>query len=142
MSIIKDFDKRRSLTKFRISPHTIKIEEGRFSKPPTSLEKRVCDYCSQEIEDEIHFLITCPKYAHIRKHFFSLVQKHCKNFILFNNNSKFNWLLSNITLVNQKALVMSATLWSQLFNTLEWAKNGGKGKQKIHVPVLVNITFI
>ena len=37
-----------------------------------------------------------------------------------------------VTLVNQKALVVAATL----FNTLVWAKNGGKGKQKIYVFLL------
>ena len=34
------------------------------------------------------------------------------------------------TLLNQKALVVAATLRSWLFNALEWAENGGKGKQK------------
>ena len=41
-----------------------------------------------------------------------------------------------ITLVNQKALVVAARLWSRLFNALEWAKNGGKGKQKIYLLLL------
>ena len=40
------------------------------------------------------------------------------------------------TLVNQKALVVAATLRSQLFNALEWAKNGEKGKQKIYLFLL------
>ena len=41
LNIITNFDKRRSLTKFRISSHRLKIERGRFSKPPTLLENRV-----------------------------------------------------------------------------------------------------
>ena len=40
------------------------------------------------------------------------------------------------TLVNQKALVVAATLQSRLFNALEWAKNGRKGKQKIYLFLL------
>ena len=57
------------------------------SKPPTPLDNRVCDHCPLDLEDEIHFLIKCPKYAHISNHLFSLVQKHCKNFILLNDHS-------------------------------------------------------
>ena len=33
LSVIKKFDKRRCLTKFRIGSHKLKIETGRFSKP-------------------------------------------------------------------------------------------------------------
>ena len=78
LNIITNFDKIRSLTKFRISSHIPKIERGRFSQPPAPLEKRIGDYCLLELEDEIRFLIKCPVYAHIRNRFFSLVQKHCK----------------------------------------------------------------
>ena len=37
-----------------------------------------------------------------------------------------------VTLVNQKVLVVAATI----FNALVWAKNGGKGKQKIYMFLL------
>ena len=45
LNIIKNFDKKRSLTKFRISAHRLKIERGRFSKPPIPVENRFCDHC-------------------------------------------------------------------------------------------------
>ena len=59
LNIIKNFDKRRPLTKFRISAHRLKIERGRFSKPPIPVVNRVCDFCLSVIEDEFHFLIKC-----------------------------------------------------------------------------------
>ena len=46
LSTIKNFDKRRYLAKFRISSHKLKIETGRFTRPLTPLENRVCDHCS------------------------------------------------------------------------------------------------
>ena len=55
LSVIKIFDKRRCLTKFRISSHKLKIETGRFTRPLTPLEQRVCDHCLMTIEDEFHF---------------------------------------------------------------------------------------
>lgn len=95
LNIVKNFDKRRSLTKLRISAHKLKIEKGRFFKPPIPVENRVCDNCLSEIEDEIHFLIKCPKYDIYRNLFFSSVQKHCRNFSLLDDKSKFNWLITN-----------------------------------------------
>ena len=55
LSTIKNFDKRRCLAKFRISSHKLKIETGRFTRPLTPLENRVCDHCFTTIEDEFHF---------------------------------------------------------------------------------------
>ena len=95
LSIIKNFDKRRCLTKFRISSHKLKIETGRFTRPLTPLEQRVCDHCLMTIEDEFHFIMQCPRYSHIRSNFFSAVQKQCKNFSLLSSKLQFNWLLAN-----------------------------------------------
>ena len=95
LSTIKNFDKRRCLAKFRISSHKLKIETGRFTRPLTPLENRVCDHCFTTIEDEFHFLMQCPKYSHLRNNFFSIVQKRCKNFLLLDSKLQFNWLLAN-----------------------------------------------
>ena len=95
LNIIKNFDKRRSLTKFRISAHRLKIERGRFSKPPIPVENRFCDYCVSEIEDEFHFLIKCSKYNSPRNKLFSVVQINCRNFCSLEDKVKFNWLLTN-----------------------------------------------
>ena len=94
LSIIRNFDKRRSLTKFRISSHRLKIERGRFSKPPVPVDNRVCDYCPSKIEDEFHFLIQCPKYDNVRNTLFSVGQKHCVNFTSLDDRNKFIWLLT------------------------------------------------
>ena len=51
--ILSDFNQRKSLTKFRISNHKLKIETGRYSKPITPLENRIWEKCfSDEIESE------------------------------------------------------------------------------------------
>ena len=68
--VIKDFDKRRFLNKFRISSHKLKIETGRFTRPLAPLEQRVCDHCLMTIDDEFHFLMQCPRYSHFQSIFF------------------------------------------------------------------------
>ena len=78
-----------------IYSHKLKIETGRFTRPLTPLEQRVCDHCLMTIEDEFHFLMQCPRYSQIRSHFFSNIQTQCKNFPLLNSKLLFNWLLAN-----------------------------------------------
>jgi hypothetical protein len=58
LHILSDFNQRKSFTKFRISNHKLKIETGRYSKPITPLENRICEKCfSDEIESEEHLQI-------------------------------------------------------------------------------------
>jgi hypothetical protein len=49
---------RKLLTKFRISAHNLNIEKGRYIG--TKVEDRICNLCKNNIEDEVHFLITSP----------------------------------------------------------------------------------
>jgi hypothetical protein len=55
LHILSDFNRRKSFTKFRISNHKLKIETGRYSKPITPLENRICKKC---FSDEIESVIT------------------------------------------------------------------------------------
>ena len=50
----------------RISAHKLEIERGRYSRPMISREERFCKYCTNEIEDEKHFILKCPLYINIR----------------------------------------------------------------------------
>ena len=66
---------RRDFTKLRISCHQLKIETGRYSKPKTPIEDRLCTLCSMGvIENENHMLLECPLYEPDRKLFFANVQ--------------------------------------------------------------------
>ena len=71
---------RCHVTRLRISAHTLKIETGRYNNKHGNarLLEKVCDFCSDEglantllhelpffepiIEDELHVLVTCPKF--------------------------------------------------------------------------------
>ena len=57
---ISDFGLRRSLTKYRLSDHNLRVEIGRKCKPHLPLNERICLRCdSNVIDDEFHFLFTC-----------------------------------------------------------------------------------
>ena len=44
------------------------VEEGRYRRPKIARGLRKCSLCSMDVvEDEYHFLLTCPAYSDIRK---------------------------------------------------------------------------
>ena len=50
---------RQALTKMKISAHKLETENGIYNK--ITREQGICKICSLEVEDELHFLITCQK---------------------------------------------------------------------------------
>ena len=60
---------RINFTRLRISDHNLEIEKGRFRKPYVKPQNRICPLCKKEMEDEIYFLLRCPRYENIRKIF-------------------------------------------------------------------------
>ena len=93
LSLISNFEWRRSLTQLRVSSHHLRIESGRYQGIPPHL--RHCLHCdSEEVEDEMHFLITCTNFVGERQELFDIISKTCHNFINLNNNEKFFWLMT------------------------------------------------
>ena len=57
---------RKALSKIRLSSHDLNIKTGRHRHIERSERKcLVCD--TNDIEDEFHFILTCPLYENIRK---------------------------------------------------------------------------
>ena len=72
--VIKDKRHLTALTRLRLHSHTLAIETGRHSNPPIPREQRLCLYClSNKVEDEAHFLITCPVYEDLRTSLLSFI---------------------------------------------------------------------
>ena len=94
LDYIKDFKSRSNFCKFRISSHNLMIEIGRHSNIPVS--DRICKKCElNEVEDEKHALMICPKHTEIRNNVFDIIDAENKNFKALDTESKFIWLLSN-----------------------------------------------
>ncbi len=92
---IKNEKHRTALTKFRISAHTLAIERGRYTRPPTPVENRICKQCTdKKVEDEHHFLLECTKYQTQRDILFQIVSTKCKLFETLSTENKFIYLLS------------------------------------------------
>ena len=93
LTIIQNFELRRSLTRLRLSAHTLTIERGRYQGIPR--HNRVCPRCSSgEIEDEIHFLFSCTHLNDGRKNLMSQIYKNCAEFMNLDIKNKFVWLMN------------------------------------------------
>ena len=58
-----------ALSRFRTSSHDLFIETGRYYNTPRP--ERFCKSCNMnQIEDEYHFLLVCPKYRELRTKYF------------------------------------------------------------------------
>ena len=56
---ILSIQERTTFTKFRLSNHNLNIEKMRHIKPKPEIYERVCPFCPNEVEDELHFLLSC-----------------------------------------------------------------------------------
>lgn len=52
----------KSFARLITSSHRLRVETGRWERPPIAYENRKCHICHVEIEDEFHFLFKCPLY--------------------------------------------------------------------------------
>ena len=103
MGAIKNHHHKIALSRLRMSSHPLMIEKGRHFKPPLERADRKCPMCKDQIEDECHFLITCPLYNDDREDLFQLVRSTARLFDEIPTDiQKFVFLLTN-----ENELVMS-----------------------------------
>ena len=92
---------KRALARFRCPSHKLRVESGRHEN--VLLTVRCCPFCVlfdvSVIEDEYHFLMSCPLYAddravHIPKYYYTFPSREKFNYLLSNANSKLNFQLA------------------------------------------------
>ena len=88
-----------ALCRFRISSHELMIEKGKHSRPIIQRENRKCPYCTNDIENESHFITKCPLYNDDRKELYSEILKHSRLFNNLTNDQKFIFILTNVDVV-------------------------------------------
>ena len=85
---------RIDFTRLRISDHNLEIEKGRYRKPYVKPQDRICLMCKREMEDEIHFLLRCPRYESIRQNFYQNIKSVGKVNHLESEKAVFKNLMS------------------------------------------------
>ena len=104
---IKNISIRTQLSKFRLSNHVLAIEVGRHQGVHSSM--RYCTFCDEVVECEIHFLINCPIYNHLRAPVFEEVISAHPTFTYLSNKEKF------ITVMTKSRIVQVASFIHKSF---------------------------
>lgn len=91
---VKNRKHRVAMTKLRTSDHNLMIEEGRRLRPRIERSLRTCPACPNSVEDECHFLTTCPIYKDNREKIFLKMERTIPSLKSMNNkaNSCFSFL--------------------------------------------------
>jgi hypothetical protein len=114
LSIIKNFEQRRRLSKLRISAHKLQIEIGRYQG--TLQENPICCRCtSGQVEDEIHYLLHCTCHTNHREIFTTYLTSECQNFQNLDDKCKLIWILNNEDPTILSAVFPESTLVSSYF---------------------------
>ena len=91
LTVIKNVTDRVSITKFRLSNHCLMIEKGRHAN--IDRDRRFCPFCPSLVEDEFHFLIKCPVYAHLRDKLLSEIKNSIPDFYYPTDEMFLFWFL-------------------------------------------------
>ena len=111
IDFIRNRNQRTYLTRLRIGAHTLAIEIGRRNRPITPVNERVCSFCQADqncdmpnqtsyssrsdgaIDDEMHFLISCPRFKNTRQVFYSAYAASFSDFDKLKDDDKFTTLM-------------------------------------------------
>ena len=102
---IIDFKVQKCYTKFRLSDHTLNIEQGRHIGIEST--ERFCPFCINKVETEIHFLIQCRAYKTLRNELFKTVLQMRPSFKYYTPTEKFTYLLSEVLAVSSAKYIYS-----------------------------------
>ena len=89
---IRDYIARKNITRFRISAHHLRIETGRYTRPVTLLQDRVCRSCNV-IEDECHIIMDCKDLIYERNIMLNEVENTYAVFTDLSQYDKFIFIM-------------------------------------------------
>ena len=82
-----------AMARFRTSCHSLAIETGRYTIPPTPPEHRLCTYCtSGKVDDELHFITECCHLDNYRRSLYNTAMQYNAEFNSLSNMRKMCYL--------------------------------------------------
>ena len=82
------------MTRLRISAHSLAIENGLYTTPPTTVENRTCKNCTGDIGNEYYFFIECYKYSIDQTDLYIGFKEKCTHFTSLDDKDKFIYMLT------------------------------------------------
>ncbi len=96
------------LVKFCSGTAPIRIETGRFEKLP--LDQRLCPFCDNTIENELHVILKCHVYNELREPLLDFAAKIEPNLGNYSEENVLYFILSNELLCKFTAKTLHAVL--------------------------------
>ena len=93
--LISNAKHRNALSRLRISAHNLYIERGRYTKPLTPRDERICLFCAYNlnlsvVESELHAINCCGLYSAIRNNIHTTLTSKFKTTILLTHDLFIN----------------------------------------------------
>ena len=103
IELVRNRNQRSSLTRLRISAHTLATELLRRTRPVTPYHRRLCAYCQSMgnnfaatekfIDSEQHFIMSCERFKNMRRDLFIEISCILPGFKDLSNEQKFKTLM-------------------------------------------------
>ena len=111
IDLVRNRNQKSFLVRLRTGSHFLGIEKGRWTRPVTPVDKRICTYClppststpsttssgptppAGPVDDELHFTIRCPRFETERNIIFEEMSSLLPGFLSLSDNEKFVTLL-------------------------------------------------
>ena len=94
LDLISNPKHRIAVSKLRAKSHNLKIERGRYTRPITNLEERLCPVC-HVVDNEIHFVTRCRINENLRVPLWNKIKITQPDFSKLDDKGKFCYLMSN-----------------------------------------------
>ena len=109
LNAIANRKKRSLFSKFRLGTFDLEVESQRKNKTPR--EERICKICdTKEIENEIHFLLTCPTLSKSREPYLDNLQLLNSSFQSMSSEAKLEYMFFNSQLPQAELSVVADML--------------------------------
>ena len=93
-----------------------------FPKPPES--EKLCPFCKNLVENEIHFLLTCPTFSTHREQLISIATNTIPSFETFSTEKKIQALMTENTIIKTTAKYIRIAFEVREFLTRPYKRTG------------------
>ena len=92
--LVREAPFRNAIAQIRASSHTLAIERGRYTRPKTPIQERLCKSCGV-IEDEAHFILSCHINQSLRAELMKNIESIYPEFNNMTENEKIYFISNN-----------------------------------------------
>ena len=112
---IENTSLRKIYNRFRLSSHDLEIERGKYGVKSTPSDERLCTLCDlNEVADEFHFLVICPRYEDERNYVLNDIHESFPSITYLQLRDKFIWLMSQ----ENKSVILKLAYFLKIANEI------------------------